>query len=846
MSDITLKQLRELRSRSKILLGYVTSDLKPFLNEDKVTFRRKPDSEFKLGDVNVTTTCSCLMALALTNKFDSFYKDHYFYKALPQDFPNKAQSIFEKLIGASWMSSGISENNAFTTSLILRTYGLLKKAKLLSEDFQKDWEIDLGLKRGKALAVFNKFRRQKTPAARFLWRSMGEQARSIEPTPSNKDKVRKALLSDLRRIVQGGWIYEHSRFPKLSKELKTLVADRPIGNNLVNLNRRLIAETFPQEFEAYHKRSLSDIGQLMASSISNFAINEYSPSAAVVYWFVDGIDRANIEIKASDWERLCRWAEEHFTHQRSITLAEHDAMMDPVAMAMSACLCARLRRISESTANKAAKDHLAHLPSLVELEHSIGELFKRQSISGIWPKYFPLFHYQDAGSNFCFTFELLEAVLTEFGHKDNHLLEDTAFLEGLTRAVSWCERNLLKYSVRESQKGRVAYRGWNSGGNLKTLEYEQPESWATAVVHMFLWELQEVLSRQIQNKVLKKYHAKPRKILESSEREAQLDNLMDVNVVLQNQEQSLIKLLKQTIIKACQDKEEADLRLKSISAYRSALLFGPPGTSKTQITKAIADSVGWPLIDINPSHFVRNGLDNVYLLADEIFEDLSDLSAVVVFFDEMDALVQSRAGDENNMDIVSQFLTTSMLPKLADLYSLGRVAFLMATNFQDRFDAAIKRAGRFDLLLCMGPPSLNEKLTKIHRFYDAKCDHKITRQIKKLIMGYLKDEVALRNSLELYTFGDFKSFISTIGTYKTLVGDLQLLEKKGFIDSATKFSEFVLLRLSDVPRLQDVPLGRVLKYDSATLKKSLIGAKKPSESELVRYLESRLDSRKQL
>ena len=40
----------------------------------------------------------------------------------------------------------------------------------------------------------------------------------------------------------------------------------------------------------------------------------------------------------------------------------------------------------------------------------------------------------------------------------------------------------------------------------------------------------------------------------------------------------------------------------------------------------------------------------------------------------------------------------------------------MATNFQEIFDDAIKRAGRFDFLLCMGPPTLKAKLPAIHVF----------------------------------------------------------------------------------------------------------------------------------
>src|SRR5258706_1884201 len=120
------------------------------------------------------------------------------------------------------------------------------------------------------------------------------------------------------------------------------------------------------------------------------------------------------------------------------------------------------------------------------------------------------------------------------------------------------------------------------------------------------------------------------------------------------------------------------------------------------------------MIEINPSEFVKGSLANVYLQAEEIFTDLMDLSAIVVLFDEMDALTQKRgiSGKETgstHLDTATQFLTTSMLPKLTALHDRGGVVFFMATNFQDNFDPAVKRAGRFDFLLCMGPPTFEEK-----------------------------------------------------------------------------------------------------------------------------------------
>src|SRR6185312_3204037 len=144
MSELSLNRLREVRRRSQDLLRFVDSDLRPFLHKgDKETFRRKPESLSIDKDVNVTTTCSCVMALALSNAFRQFYDvDSEESKA-----KDKARTIFTRLVDAPWMSSGLTANNAFSTTLVLRTYGFLKQEGLLElPDIKgKAWELHLGL-----------------------------------------------------------------------------------------------------------------------------------------------------------------------------------------------------------------------------------------------------------------------------------------------------------------------------------------------------------------------------------------------------------------------------------------------------------------------------------------------------------------------------------------------------------------------------------------------------------------------------------------------------------------------------------------------------------------------------
>jgi len=54
-------------------------------------------------------------------------------------------------------------------------------------------------------------------------------------------------------------------------------------------------------------------------------------------------------------------------------------------------------------------------------------------------------------------------------------------------------------------------------------------------------------------------------------------------------------------------------------------------------------------------------------------------------------------------------LTTSMLPKLSELWKQRRVIYFIATNHISYFDAAIVRSERFDVLALTLPPSFDRK-----------------------------------------------------------------------------------------------------------------------------------------
>lgn len=676
-----IDRLRTLRRKAKELNSFLTEDLRPFsAKTENNTFVRLPTSKLKKQkDVNVTTSCTAFMALALTNLLGKFYS---------VKTANEIQSIFKSVVEAEWKSSELDEGNAFTSALVLRTAGILSKHKVVE---------------------------------------------------------RKELLE----------------------------LNKPMWRQEKNLNLEKI------------------VMELFKGVPESLGVQEYEPTTTVGYWFVDAVDDLGVSLENSKWLELAEWGAKEFYKQRSLLAADHDVMMDPTSMIMAACLLARLHRIVQKLDSETRNKITKELPSFVELKHSVRTLFDYQLKSGIWPKYFPLFHYPDVGANYCFSFEFLESVLEEFS--DNDVIEDIKVLEGFEKAVTWCEKNRLAFS----HDGKD-FCGWNSGGQLLTLSKGEPESWATAVVHMFLFKLDSVLSNVIQKHILIKYDARQAKFQGKDDKK--WNRFIDIDIDLQSRDTTVKTLIQDEIIEKI-DTGDTDLphQTKKIDHRRSVLLFGPPGTSKTSLVRAVGEKIGWPCIEINPSHFLKDGLNSIYHKADEIFKDLQDLSKVIILFDEMDALVRRRDGEEEQrLDVTQEFLTTSMLPKIATLHDHAQVLFFMATNHRKNFDEAIIRPGRFDLLIFVGTPKWSKKLECLETLWvgeEPEDMKKATKDIQGSISSWGDISSDTKVMLDLFTFSEIRALFDHLRNRKRLDLAFNDLNKDSFTKTVKDWAEnYIILR----------------------------------------------------
>ncbi|MEW6048479.1 MAG: ATP-binding protein, partial [Bacillota bacterium] len=136
-------------------------------------------------------------------------------------------------------------------------------------------------------------------------------------------------------------------------------------------------------------------------------------------------------------------------------------------------------------------------------------------------------------------------------------------------------------------------------------------------------------------------------------------------------------------------------------------LFGPPGTGKTVLAKALARETGWNCVALNMAKIFSMWVGSSERNLEKALACIEGLTPCVVFVDEIDQVGVGRgpSGDSG----VSNRLFKRLLEYMSDTRHRGRVVFLVASNRPDLVDAALKRPGRLDVKIPVLPPEAPER-----------------------------------------------------------------------------------------------------------------------------------------
>jgi hypothetical protein len=465
------------------------------------------------------------------------------------------------------------------------------------------------------------------------------------------------------------------------------------------------------------------------------------PNAFHTYWTLDILSelekgfpkeykkissQQNLPLKR---EGMLSWARQRLGYEISLHSDPRSSVLDTDQLAWSLAI---FLRFDQNFHSDLAKQDL--------IKQALKCLFSTQNDVGTWSHYRPLFHYRNVGNAYCYVFETF-AVLLRCALRDR---AETEVIQALLKPYSKNLMDLWRYAdstkILLTTDDKVL--GWSSGHRISNPG--EAESWATASVFQYVQALRQLVGIWSRQEALKSL-SRPQKKLTPKEAEEEIASRGETWGTSKTSvsKQLWTMFINPVRMHECNDKLEPDSQPIDDDHARSAILFGPPGTSKTTLIRSLADAIDWKYVELHASHFVAEGLALVQKTADKIFKQLLELDHTVVLFDEIDELVRER---DIEKDAFGRFLTTSMLPKLAQLWDARKILYFVATNHINYFDSAIIRSHRFDALILVSPPSFAAKIEELEGLLSKKYDlpgrnfETTEREIERKLNGLRKKE----------------------------------------------------------------------------------------------------------
>lgn len=150
-----------------------------------------------------------------------------------------------------------------------------------------------------------------------------------------------------------------------------------------------------------------------------------------------------------------------------------------------------------------------------------------------------------------------------------------------------------------------------------------------------------------------------------------------------------------------------------IDPPKGILMYGPPGSGKTLIARAVASESKAHFLQISGPEIIHKFYGESESHLRKIFEEARQHAPAIIFVDEIDAIAPRRTEVQGE---VEKRVVAQLLALMDGLQSRGDVIIIGATNLPDALDPALRRPGRFDRELEIPVPDVagRREILQIH------------------------------------------------------------------------------------------------------------------------------------